>query len=132
MTGHTKKIPGRLLRLQKLCQNQMTVIIVTVKKKTVIAIGPDLPRQKTDILWFDRQDLAAVIIVKSQNLGIQITHLLPDIGVSQFLIFFPVQLGKTSGILRAPGLRLLLFWILLRLFQGLRFLLESFLLHYRL
>ena len=53
MAGHTKKIPGRLLRLQKLCPNQMTVIKVAVKKKTVIALGPSLPRPKTDILWFD-------------------------------------------------------------------------------
>lgn len=68
------------------------------------------PWQKADVLRFDRQDLAAIVIVKSQNFGVLITHFLPDVRVGQFLVFLPVQFRETGRIFRALRLSPLLFW----------------------
>lgn len=96
MARNAEEIAWRLLRIQKLCQNQMPVIIIAVKKEAVVAVGPDFPGQKADVLRFDRQDLAAIVIVKSQNFGVLITHFLPDVRVGQFLVFLPVQFRETA------------------------------------
>lgn len=109
MARNTEKISGRLLRIQKLRQNQMPVIIIAMKQETVVSVSPDFPRQKANVLRFDGQDFTAVVIVKRKDFGILITHFLPDIIVSQFLIFLPVQFGETGRVFRPPGLKFLLF-----------------------
>ena len=101
MSWHSQKIAGCLLRILQLRQDQVPVIIISVKQETVVSIHPDFPGQKPDILGFDGEDFAVIVIVKSQNFCVVTTHFFPDIRICKFFIFFPVKLCQTCGVFRA-------------------------------
>lgn len=95
---HAQKIAWLTLRIVQTGQDQVPMVIVTMKQKAVVPIHPDLPRKEPDILRLDGKDLTTLIIIKRQHSCIAALHPLPVPIWPGFLLLLPFQLGQTSGI----------------------------------
>ena len=71
-----------------------------MQKKAVIPIYPHFPGQKSDILQFNGQYLAALLIIKSKYLGAFPAQSFPYLVLIILLLF--LHLAETLQLIRIP------------------------------
>ena len=79
MTGYADHVSETAVFVPKAEQNDITEIVVAMKKKAVIPIHPAFPRKASDILRTDRQDLTSALVLKRLDLRIGAPQLLPQL-----------------------------------------------------
>ena len=70
MSRYAQYIARAALGIFQAGQDQIAVIIITMKEETVVSVNPGLSGKEADILWLDHQNLTAVFAVESLNLRI--------------------------------------------------------------